>query len=67
MATGGLTAAGFIAESLTKVMSSRGASERGRSIGRGVQRNASRGDHTVEVCRGRLEKLPRVMDLCGHL
>ena len=24
------------------------------------------GDHTVEVCRGRLEKLPRVLDLCGH-
>ena len=67
MATGGLPAAGFIAESLTEVTSSRGASERGRSIGRGVQRNALRGDHTVEVCRGRLEKLPRVMDLCGRL
>ena len=35
-------------------------------VGRAVQRKALRGDHTVEVCRGRLEKLPRVLDLCVY-
>ena len=30
-------------------------------------RNALRGDHTVEVCRGRLEKLPRVLDVWALL
>ena len=28
---------------------------------------ALRCDHTIDVCRGRLAKSSRVMDLCGHL